>query len=105
METNHTPGTWKVKHSQSKNAFNIIGSIPGTKYKIARLPYLVTGYEKLDKREKMNALADATLAAAAPELLEALREILSVAKTFELLPVKWIEPLAKGELAVKKATI
>lgn len=45
------------------------------------------------------------LIAAAPELLEALQDILSVAKTFELLPKKWIEPLSKAELAIQKATI
>ena len=31
----------KVKHSESKNAWNIIGDIPGDKYKIARVPYLL----------------------------------------------------------------
>jgi hypothetical protein len=31
----------KVVHSQSKTAWNIIGTIPGGKYKIARIPYLI----------------------------------------------------------------
>lgn len=31
----------KVKHSESKNAWNIIGTDSGGKYKIARVPYLV----------------------------------------------------------------
>ena len=30
-----------VKHSKSKNAWNVVGTDPGRKYKIARIPYLV----------------------------------------------------------------
>ena len=30
-----------IKHSESKSAWNIIGTMPGGKYKIARIPYLV----------------------------------------------------------------
>ena len=31
----------KVKHSESKNAWNVIGTDFGKKHKIARIPYLV----------------------------------------------------------------
>ncbi len=31
----------EVKHSQSKHAWNVVGTQPGGKYKIARIPYLV----------------------------------------------------------------
>jgi hypothetical protein len=30
-----------VEHSESKNAWNVVGTIPGLKYKIARCPYIV----------------------------------------------------------------
>lgn len=31
----------KVVHSETKNAWNVIGTTLGTKYKIARIPYFV----------------------------------------------------------------
>jgi len=30
----------QVVHSQSKSAWNVIGTVPGCKYKIARVPYI-----------------------------------------------------------------
>jgi hypothetical protein len=33
----------KVVHSQTKSAYNVIGTSLGNKYKIARIPYLVSG--------------------------------------------------------------
>lgn len=49
----------KVVHSQSKDAFNVVGvKIPG-KYKIARIPYIVTGDEITDTKEKAEALQHA----------------------------------------------
>jgi len=38
----HTKAPWQVKHSESKFAFNVVGTIPGCKYKVARVPYLVS---------------------------------------------------------------
>ena len=67
--TKGTPGPWKIKHSESKKAFNIISSRLGTKHKIARIPYECEGDLKLE------AASDAKLIAAAPELLEALNKI------------------------------
>ena len=52
----------KIKHSESKNAWNIIGTMPGSKYKIARIPYNVlsdkdTEYAEIyNTREKAEAL-------------------------------------------------
>lgn len=34
MKFNHTPGPWAVKHSESKDAYNVIGTAVGLKYKI-----------------------------------------------------------------------
>jgi hypothetical protein len=50
----------KVVHSQSKSAWNIIGTRPGGKYKIARIPYLIIeGDEISSTREKSEALEHA----------------------------------------------
>lgn len=73
MKTLFTKGPWQVKHSESKPAFNVIGTALGGKYKIARCPYVVTGNEKdIDDRLVKEAEANARLIASAPELLEAL---------------------------------
>jgi hypothetical protein len=49
----------KVVHSESKNAWNVIGTSLGAKYKIARIPYLTTGNEIIDATEKSEALRHA----------------------------------------------
>jgi hypothetical protein len=64
-----TPGPWKIKHSESKKAFNIVSVKLGSKYKIARIPYECEGDLKLE------SASDAKIIAAAPELLEALNQI------------------------------
>lgn len=49
----------KVVHSQSKTAWNVVGTTPGGKYKIARVPYLnKEGLENemINTREKAEAL-------------------------------------------------
>jgi hypothetical protein len=50
----------QVKHSESKNAWNIIGTRAGGKYKIARVPYLVIDDSEItNTREKAEALEHA----------------------------------------------
>ncbi|MDA0175898.1 hypothetical protein OOZ35_14190 [Mesoflavibacter profundi] len=49
----------KVVHSQSKSAWNIISTDLGKKFKIARVPYLVTGNHVIDLTEKSEALKHA----------------------------------------------
>jgi hypothetical protein len=49
----------KVVHSESKDAWNVVGTDWGGKYKIARIPYLVTGNDILDTKNKAEALEDA----------------------------------------------
>lgn len=47
----------KVVHSQTKSAWNVVGVYPlGGKYKIARVPYLVIADEKINERNKAEAL-------------------------------------------------
>ena len=49
-----------VKHSLSKPAWNIVGVMPGGKYKIARVPYLVVEDDEiLNTRNKAEALEHA----------------------------------------------
>lgn len=50
----------KVVHSQSKSAWNVIGTQMGGKYKISRIPYLIVeGDEIMTIREKHEALIHA----------------------------------------------
>lgn len=52
----------KIKHSESKKAWNIIGTMPGEKYKIARIPYHEEngeGWEMYNTRQKAEALKHA----------------------------------------------
>jgi hypothetical protein len=70
-------GEWKVKHSESKDAWNIIGTTLGSRYKIARLPYFKypdLGHDFND-REKREQRLNAQLISCAPEMLEMLQDI------------------------------
>lgn len=49
----------KVVHSQSKTAWNVIGETIGGKYKIARVPYVLTGNKSVDQDNKNEALEHA----------------------------------------------
>lgn len=65
-----TIGNWKVKHSESKPAFNVIGTKLGHKYKIAICPYLPKS--DFDKKETES---NAKLISKSPQLLQALNEV------------------------------
>lgn len=96
-----TKGKWEIKHSFSKDAFNIIGTVLGGKYKVARVPYLVDeDFPEISDRNKNEAHADAKLIAASPELLESLQVILGYDNTGE--SMKEVKKIA--EEAIKKAT-
>lgn len=51
--------TTDVVHSQTKTAWNVIGDVLGGKYKIARVPYLLTEAEILNTVSKNEALEQA----------------------------------------------
>lgn len=69
MEFKGTKGNWKLKHSESNKAWNIVGTILGGRYKIARLSYLIDqSYSSEYFEQKANAL----LISKAPEILNQL---------------------------------
>lgn len=49
----------KVVHSNTKDAFNVVGTTLGAKYKIARIPYLVTDNKEITERKKAEAKSHA----------------------------------------------
>lgn len=49
----------KVVHSQTKSAWNVIGTIFGSKYKIARIPYLTANDDVTTERERKEAFEHA----------------------------------------------
>ena len=49
----------KVVHSQTKSAWNVVGTIPGLKYKIARVPYVFVEDEDTAKRFRLEAFEHA----------------------------------------------
>lgn len=97
MSAKHTPGPWRVKRSESKPAFNVVGTKVGCKYKIARCPYI-------SDDDKQEAEANAKLIAAAPELLKALKLMLSRFKGSQVGYIKadYVKWLAQE--VIKKAT-
>lgn len=77
MEGNHTPGPWKVKHSVTKDAFNVVGTIIGCNYKISRCPYTrVSNYPELSERTKKEAEANAKLISMAPTMLSFIEKLI-----------------------------
>ncbi len=68
-----TDGPWEIKHSQTKDAWNIVGTRLGGLYKIARLPYhqdkrMSDSWNKAQAEEQK---ANARLIIASHDLLEA----------------------------------
>ena len=49
----------KVEHSQSKTAWNVIGTSLGGKYKVARIPYLMCDSYATSKNNRIEALKHA----------------------------------------------
>jgi len=50
----------EIKHSQTKAAWNIIGTTAGMLYKYARIPYQLTNTEEYDARNRKAAYELAT---------------------------------------------
>lgn len=49
----------EVVHSESKDAWNVIGKSLGKKHKIARVPYLICGDNESDTKQRTEALLHA----------------------------------------------
>lgn len=71
-----TLGQWEIKHSKSKDAWNIVGTKLGERYKVAVCPYIREKELSIDwnTRELCEQKANAQLISKAPELLEAMQE-------------------------------
>ena len=50
----------RVIHSQTKSAWNVVGTMPGSKYKIARVPYVCISIEKGSDIQRAEAFEHAT---------------------------------------------
>ena len=44
-----------VRHSLKNSAWNVVGTVPGGKYKIARVPYITTTVEAVDQLNRQEA--------------------------------------------------
>ena len=44
-----------VRHSLKNPAWNVVGTVPGGKYKIARVPYITTASEKFNQLNRQEA--------------------------------------------------
>ena len=71
-----TKGGWIVKHSLKNNQWNVVGTLLGHKYKVARCPYeFLDGLDDYNRREYLEAKANALLISKAPEMLEMLKKV------------------------------
>lgn len=99
MSAQHTPGPWKVEVKESgENIYSPFASIVGPRAQV----HWSAGYntKEFDARSRAEALANAALISAAPELLQALEHVLAYGEEYE-----WSESLHKEvSAAIAKAT-
>jgi hypothetical protein len=107
-EQKFTFGPWQTMPEETdKQYVRIRGTQLGERYKIANV--LTPDYEGANELEADETRANARLIAAAPELLEALRDMLSGWKYIrevhgDLYGVGWDRAQEKAESAIAKAT-
>lgn len=77
MEFKGTKGKWAIKLSESKLAFNVIGTVLGGKHKIARCPYIA-------EHDILESQYNAQLISKAPEILDMLQKLLDLCEHVEL---------------------
>ena len=71
MTTKHTAGPWTVSKSPSHNGYRVTSSDVDTGLDVS----VFAPYGRREKERQEQALADAHLIAAAPDLVEALKEL------------------------------
>lgn len=96
----HTPGPWCLRHSRDGSGDVGIGA-PDINNVIAEC---FAAMRSREERAVDEALANARLIAAAPELLEALRALLPLAKGYET-PHASLRALVPGWIALAEAAI
>ncbi|MDX9747441.1 MAG: hypothetical protein RBT57_02970 [Paludibacter sp.] len=94
MKTTHTPGPWKTNYSERYPEYDFVTGKNGE---------IICQFFSKSEEDYSNKEANAKLIAAAPELLEALRELHDLLE--ENLPT-WYLGLhhIKANIAIKKAT-
>lgn len=105
MNTQHTPGPWKVSHNAAKqmggwktNPYSIVVPVKGvSRTTVANIPDRQTISEE-QKR------ANAFLIAAAPDLLEALETLVNMAESFPSEMHKDHPDVVDARAAINKAT-
>ncbi len=76
MKTKHTPGPWVCLPKEAdKDYIRVRGTCLGGRYKVANVP--TPTYEGVHEREVQETRCNALIISAAPELLEALRDMVS----------------------------
>lgn len=85
----HTPGPWEIHYE----------------YDLSGYPcFFIHGFSGDQKRDEDTLCANARLIAAAPELLEALKEAKEFIENQQLPEKEWARVLDKSVAAIKKAT-
>lgn len=90
----HTPGPWEVMDSFYPSIKEVVGPSFNVK--------AVMWATDLTEKDYQERLADLRLIAAAPELLEALREIEAGTQFWDSYPIE--HPYGKAKAAIAKAT-
>jgi hypothetical protein len=84
----HTSGPWKVLPEECDNSYiRIRGTVLGGRYKIANV--ITPVYPGVPEFEAQETRANARLIAAAPDLLEALKQIAATKNLAKKLEAEW----------------